>query len=168
MIEAAYEQRRRQVEGDLLARLHEVSPFFFERVVLRLLQAMGYGGLAGHGQVTSKSADGGIDGVIYEDKLGLDTVCIQAKRWEGNVGRPVVQGFVGSMDLHRSRKGVVLTTSSFSRDAVEFVDRIEGKKVVLIDGEQLCRLMVDYKIGVTITKTYELTDVSEDFFDEDV
>jgi restriction system protein len=128
---------------------------------------MGYGGVSGSGMVTPVSRDGGIDGVIYEDKLGLDTVCIQAKRWENNVGRRTVQEFVGSMDLHRSKKGVILTTSRFSSDALDYVDRIEGKKVVLIDGERLCELMMEYRVGVTTKRNYEVLDISEDFFDED-
>jgi restriction system protein len=101
---------------------------------------------------------GGIDGVIYEDKLGLDSVCIQAKRREGTVGRKTVQEFVGSMDLHRSRKGVIITTSDFSRDALDFVNRIEGKKVVLIPGKDLTRLMIEHRVGVTTTKIYELVE----------
>ena len=119
---------------EVLSRLKTCSPSFFEGVVVKLLMAMGYGGVAGHGAVTGKAGDGGIDGVIRQDKLGLDVVCIQAKRWEGPVGRPVVQGFVGSMDYIRARKGVIMTTSIFTKDAVDFVDRIEGKKVVLIGG----------------------------------
>ena len=135
--------------------------------MVKLLQAMGYGGVTGEALVTGRSGDAGIDGIIKEDKLGLDVVCIQAKRWEGTVGRPVIQGFVGSMDFVRARKGVILTTSQFSRDALEFVDRIEGKKVVLIDGSQLADLMIDHNVGVLPTKMYELKEVSNDFFDED-
>jgi restriction system protein len=166
-IEAAHEQLRQQLTGDLLQKVKDSSPYFFETIVLRLLQAMGYGGVSGSGMVTPVSRDGGIDGVIYEDKLGLDTVCIQAKRWENNVGRRTVQEFVGSMDLHRSKKGVILTTSRFSSDALDYVDRIEGKKVVLIDGERLCELMMEYRVGVTTKRNYEVLDISEDFFDED-
>jgi restriction system protein len=166
-IEVAHEQLNAELAADLLDKLKDCSPYFFEKVVLRLLRAMGYGGTTGRGVVTPASSDGGIDGIIYEDKLGLDSVCIQAKRWEGTVGRPTVQEFVGSMDLHRSRKGVVLTTSRFSRDAIEYVERIEGKKVVLIDGDELCRLMIEHRVGVATRQTYELFDVSEDFFDED-
>lgn len=166
IIEAAFQQHREQVESELLDAVKSSSPFFFEEVVVRLLRAMGYGGATGRGVVTPRAGDGGIDGVIHEDKLGLDTVVIQAKKWEGPVGRPTVQAFVGSMDFHRSRKGVVLTTSSFTRDACDYVDRIEGKKVVLIDGQELASLMVEYRIGVTPTKTYELVDVSQDFFDD--
>jgi restriction system protein len=135
-------------------------------VVVKLLMAMGYGGIAGEGTVRGGSGDGGIDGVIKQDKLGLDIVCVQAKRWEASVGRPVIQSFVGSMDLDRARKGVILTTSTFTRDAQDFVNRIEGKKVVLIRGERLAELMIEHNLGVTSTKTYELKEVSNDFFDE--
>jgi restriction system protein len=167
-IEAAHEQLRDQLTSDLLDKLLRTTPYFFEKVVLRLLQAMGYGGISGSGMLTPVSRDGGVDGVIYEDMLGLDTVCIQAKRWENTVGRRTVQEFVGSMDLHRSKKGVILTTSKFSLDAIDYVDRIEGKKVVLIDGEKLCELMIEHRVGVTPKRNYEVLDISEDFFDEDV
>jgi restriction system protein len=167
IMEAAYKERIDQVASDLLERLQMCNPFFFERVVVQLLRAMGYGGISGRGWVTQKSRDGGIDGVIYEDKLGLGNVCVQAKRWDGTVGRKTVQEFVGSMDLYRSRKGVIFTTSSFSNDALEYVERIEGKKVVLIAGEELARLMIEHRVGVTVTKTYEIVDVSQDFFDEE-
>ncbi len=128
---------------------------------------MGYGGVTGDSSVTGKSGDGGIDGIIKEDKLGLDVVCIQAKRWDGSVGRPVIQGFVGSMDYIRAKKGVILTTSQFKKDGLDFVDRIEGKKVVLIDGPTLAELMIEHNVGVNPTKRYELKEVSNDFFDED-
>jgi restriction system protein len=128
---------------------------------------MGYGGVTGDASVTGKSGDAGIDGIIKEDKLGLDVVCIQAKRWENSVGRPIIQGFVGSMDYIRARKGVILTTSQFTKDALDFVDRIEGKKVVLIDGPTLAGLMIEHNVGVKLTKVYELKEVSNDFFDED-
>jgi restriction system protein len=166
LIDASYQSLRRATTEELLTRLRSCSPSFFESVVVRLLMAMGYGGVTGHGTVTGKSGDGGIDGVIKQDKLGLDVVCIQAKRWDGAVGRPVVQGFVGSMDYIRARKGVIMTTSTFTKDALDFVDRIEGKKVVLIDGDRLAELMIEHGLGVTTTKAYELKEVSNDFFDE--
>ena len=166
LIDAAYKSLRQATAEDLVSKLKVCSPSFFESVVVRLLVAMGYGGVAGHGTVTGRSGDGGIDGVIKQDKLGLDVVCIQAKRWDGPVGRPVVQGFVGSMDYTRARKGVILTTSNFTKDAVDFVERIEGKKVVLINGDQLADFMIDHGLGVTTTKTYEIKEVSNDFFDE--
>ena len=166
LIDAAYQSLALATAEEVLSRLRTCTPGFFEGVVVKLLMAMGYGGVAGHGTVTGKSGDGGIDGVIRQDKLGLDVVCIQAKRWEGPVGRPVIQGFVGSMDYIRARKGVIMTTSTFTRDGFDFVDRIEGKKVVLIDGGRLADLMIEHNLGVTTTKTYELKEVSNDFFDE--
>ena len=167
LMDESFHALRRATADELLVKLRECSPGFFEKIVVKLLQAMGYGGVTGEALVTGRSGDAGIDGIIKEDKLGLDVVCIQAKRWEGTVGRPVIQGFVGSMDFVRARKGVILTTSQFSRDALDFVDRIEGKKVVLIDGPQLADLMIDHNVGVLPTKSYELKEVSNDFFDED-
>ncbi len=165
LIDESYQSLREKTAIDLLERLRTCSPAFFERIVVDLLMRMGYGGVAGQGMVTGKAGDGGIDGVIKQDKLGLDVVCIQAKRWEGVVGRPTIQGFVGSMESMGSNKGVMLTTSSFSKDAVEYAGRIL-KKVVLVDGEELADLMIDHNLGITITKTYELKEVSNDFFDE--
>jgi restriction system protein len=167
LLDASFNTLRKATIEDLLVRLKSCSPGFFEQVVVRLLRAMGYGGVAGDSSVTGKSGDGGIDGIIKEDKLGLDVVCIQAKRWDGSVGRPVIQGFVGSMDYIRAKKGVILTTSQFTKDALDFVDRIEGKKVVLIDGSALAELMIEHNVGVNPTKLYELKEVSNDFFDED-
>lgn len=167
LMDASFNTLRKATAEELLTRLHACSPAFFEQVVVRLLRAMGYGGVTGDASVTGKSGDGGIDGIIKEDKLGLDVVCIQAKRWDGSVGRPVIQGFVGSMDYIRAKKGVILTTSQFTKDAIDFVDRIEGKKVVLIDGPKLANLMIEHNVGVNPTKLYELKEVSNDFFDED-
>jgi restriction system protein len=166
LIDAAYKSLALTTVEEVLSRLKACSPPFFERVVVQLLMAMGYGGVAGHGLVTGKSGDAGIDGVIKQDKLGLDIVCIQAKRWDGSVGRPVIQGFVGSMDYVRAKKGVMITTSNFTKDAIDYVDRIEAKKVVLIDGFRLAELMIEHNLGVTMTKTYTLKEVSNDFFDE--
>jgi restriction system protein len=166
LIDGAYKSLRQATVDDLLSRLKACSPTFFQSVVVRLLMAMGYGGVAGQGAVTGKAGDGGIDSVIKQDKLGLDVVCIQAKRWDGPVGRPIIQGFVGSMDYIRAKKGVILTTSTFTKDAVDYVERIEGKKVVLINGDELANLMIDHGLGVTTTKTYEIREVSNDFFDE--
>jgi restriction system protein len=132
--------------------MKEMDTAFFEQVVVRLLQVMGYGGGVGSGEVTSYARDGGIDGVIRDDKPGLDVVCVQAKRWQGTVSRPVVQAFVGSIDLIRAKKGVILTTGRFSDDAKTFVDRMEGKWVVLIDRKRLAEFMIEHDVGV-ITKT---------------
>ena len=167
LFESSYAKLKAALSEELLGKLIESSPQFFEHIVVKLLHAMGYGGQFGEGRVTNYSHDGGIDGVISEDKLGLDVVCIQAKRWQGTVSRPTVQSFVGSMDLIRAKKGVVITTSDFSRDAYEFVDRIEGKRVVLMNGKQLAQFMIDHDVGVSVTGTYKIKEVSNDFFEED-
>lgn len=168
LIESSFQSLQKETEEELLSRLKACSPSFFERVVVQLLRAMGYGGVTGDGSVTGKSGDGGIDGIIKEDKLGLDVVCIQAKRYaDATVGRPIVQQFVGSMDFAQANKGVILTTSQFSSEAYDFVQRIVGKKVVLIDGQKVAGLMLDHNVGVSRTKVYELKDVSNDFFDAD-
>lgn len=168
LIESSFESLHNATAEELLTKLKTCSPAFFERVVVLLLRAMGYGGVTGDGSVTGKSGDGGIDGIIKEDKLGLDVVCIQAKRYsDSTVGRPTVQQFVGSMDFVQANKGVILTTSQFSKDAHEFVDRIVGKKIVLIDGPKLADFMIEHNVGITKTKIYELKEVSNDFFDED-
>ena len=161
--ETSFESLQKALAEELLGRLQESSPEFFEHIVVKLLQAMGYG----EGRVTNYSHDGGIDGVINEDKLGLDVVCIQAKRWQGTVSRPTVQAFVGSMDMIRAKKGVIISTANFSCDAIDFVDRIEGKRVVLINGQHLAQLMIDYDVGVSTIGTYKLKEVSNDFFEEE-
>jgi restriction system protein len=158
---------REALADELLGKIKGSSPRFFERLVVRLLVAMGYGGsLTDAGQAVGRSGDGGIDGIIKEDKLGLDVVCIQAKRWSDNsVGREAVQAFAGSMDGHRARKGVFITTSTFSKGACEFVRQIE-RRIVLIDGEQLAELMIDHGIGVTTVQTYLRKKLDTDFFEE--
>jgi restriction system protein len=122
--------------------------------------------MEGVGQVRGKPGGGGIDGLNKEDRLGLDAVYSQAKKWEGTVGRPAVQGFAGSMEGVRARKGVFITTSSFSKDAQEYVSRIE-RKIILIDGAQLAELMIDHDVGVTTARTYAVKKVDLDFFAED-
>jgi restriction system protein len=167
-LNASYNILHEATKDELLNRLKSSAPAFFEKAVVKLLVAMGYGGVGGEAKVTGQPGDGGIDGVIAEDKLGLDVICVQAKRYDHqSVGRPAVQAFVGSMDFVRSKKGVILTTSTFTQDARHFVDKIEGKKVVLVDGDMLADLMLAHDIGVTKTNTYELKEVSNDFFDEE-
>lgn len=167
-IESSYEAFRESLAAELLSRVRSVSPQFFERLVVDLLVRMGYGGSREDaGQAIGQSGDGGIDGIIKEDKLGLDAVCIQAKRWQAPVGRPVVQAFAGSLEGRRARKGVLLTTSSFTRDAEEYVKAIE-KRIVLIDGTELSRLMIDYGVGVDEVASYKLARIDEEYFDEDV
>ena len=167
LLEESFGILQEALKDELLTRLKNGSPAFFERAVLKLLSAMGYG-ITGGAQLTGQPGDGGIDGVIFEDKLGLDIVCVQAKRYaEASVGRPAIQQFSGSMDGYKAKKGVILTTSSFSKEAIAFVDRSEGKRVILIDGEQLAQLMIQHNVGVTTNKTYEVKVLSGDFFDED-
>jgi restriction system protein len=166
-LESTYQALRRELAEDLLEKVQQCSPRYFEQIVVDLLVAMGYGGShAEAGQKTRYTADGGVDGIIKEDKLGLDSIYLQAKRWEATVGRPVVQAFAGSLEGYRARKGVLITTSQFSSDAKEYVDRIE-KKIVLIDGEQLAQLMIDHNVGVTVQNTYVLKRVDGDYFEEE-
>jgi restriction system protein len=166
ILEAAYQELRRTLAQDLLDRVKQATPRFFEKLVVELLVAMGYGGsLKDAGEAVGQSGDGGIDGIIKEDKLGLDAIYIQAKRWESSVGRPVVQAFAGSLEGQRARKGVLITTSRFSSDATDYVSRIE-KKIVLIDGEQLSQLMIDHGIGVTESVTYKVRKLDLDYFEE--
>lgn len=151
--------------ADLLDRLKKCSPEFFEHVVVDLLVQMGYGGsLKSAGKAIGQSRDGGVDGVINEDKLGLDVVYIQAKRWEEAVGRPVVQAFAGSLEGLKARKGVLMTTSRFTDDAQEYVKRIE-KRIVLIDGATLARFLIEHNIGVTEVATYPVKKVDLDYFE---
>ncbi|MBC6937830.1 MAG: hypothetical protein DWB42_18655 [Chloroflexi bacterium] len=166
ILEASYQDLRTDLAKELLERVKACSPRFFEKLVVDLLLAMGYGGSRKDaGAAIGQSGDGGIDGIIKEDRLGLDIVYVQAKRWDGTVGRPVVQAFAGSLEGFRARKGVFITTSTFSKDAREYVERIE-KKIVLIDGEQLAQFMIDYGIGVTEVATYTVKKADQDYFGE--
>jgi restriction system protein len=163
-IESGYSQLRINLAAELLVRVKECSPDFFERLVVELLLAMGYGGSRQEaGQAVGKSGDGGIDGIIKEDRLGLDVIYIQAKKWEGVVGRPEVQKFAGALQGQRARKGIFLTTSSFTKDAVAFAAAIDSK-IVLIGGEELVALMIDHNIGVTPVASYEIKRVDTDYF----
>ena len=166
-LEEAYQTLRASLEAELLQRIKGASPAFFERLVVDLLVKMGYGGsFRDAGQAVGKSGDGGIDGIIKEDRLGLDVIYIQAKRWEAVVGRPEIQKFAGALQGHRARKGVFITTSDFTRDAHEFAGKIESK-IVLMDGLTLARLMVDNGVGVSLVGSYELRRVDSDYFTEE-
>lgn len=169
MLAKAYEQHRRAVEADILGRLHQVSPSRFEAIVIEVLVGMGYGGsIADAAQRIGRSGDGGLDGVIKEDPLGLDVVYVQAKRWEGSVGRPEIQKFAGSLQGARARKGIFIATSRFSREAIDYVDRIETR-IVLIDGGTLARLMFDHGVGLTVAKeqTYAVKQIDDTFYDDE-
>ena len=166
-LDTAYQRLREELESELLVQIKTASPSFFERLVVDLLVRMGYGGsLRDAGQAVGRSGDGGIDGIIKEDRLGLDAIYIQAKRWEGTVGRPDIQKFAGALQGHRARKGVFITTSSYSADALDFVSRIDSK-VVLIYGATLAKLMIDHGIGVSTTRSYELKKIDLDYFAEE-
>lgn len=167
MLEAAHAQMRAALVSDLLARVLGASPEFFERLVVVLLLKMGYGGSRPDaGQAVGRSGDEGIDGLISEDRLGLDVVYLQAKRWAGSVGRPELQKFVGALHGKRARKGVFITSGSFSAEAVAYVEKIEPK-VALLDGRRLAELMVDHEVGVATTRTYHVKRVDSDFFEEE-
>jgi len=161
----SYQDVRKGLIEELLQTVKSCSPTFFEKLVIDLLLAMGYGGTYDDaGQAIGKSGDDGIDGIIKEDRLGLDVVYIQAKRWEGPVGRPIVQAFTGSLEGNRARKGVLITTSRFTEEAKEYVKRIE-KRIVLIDGKTLAELMIDYNIGVYKKAEYIVKSIDSDYFD---
>ena len=167
-LDVAVDQLNDKLRADLLARVKKVAPQQFERLVVDLLLAMGYGFDESAGQVTRYSGDGGIDGLVHEDKLGLSSLFIQAKRYrEQNVGRPEVQQFLGALTGAGASKGVFITSSGFSREARDFAARLQNQKVVLIDGPQLARLMVEHDVGVTTAKTLAIKHVDSDYFDTD-
>ncbi|WAA13118.1 restriction endonuclease [Fervidibacillus halotolerans] len=168
ILESSYHTLRQELANELLERVKQCSPSFFEKLVIDLLVAMGYGGSRNDaGQAIGKSGDEGIDGIIKEDKLGLDVVYIQAKRWDNSVGRPIVQAFAGSLEGKRARKGVFITTSRFTKEARDYVKVIE-KKIVLIDGERLAQLMIDHDIGVSEQARYIIKRIDTDYFGDDV
>lgn len=165
-LERVHDELEKQLADDILERIKKAPPAFFERLVIDLLLAMGYGGSREDaGKTIGKSGDGGIDGVINEDRLGLDVLYVQAKRWEQPVGRPVVQAFTGSLEGVRARKGVLITTSTFTSDAQQYVRQIE-KKVVLIDGISLASLMIQHDVGVGVEATYQVKKLDSDYFPE--
>ena len=167
MLEDSYQKFRNNIASELLARVKASSPPFFERLVVELLLNMGYGGSRKEaGEAIGRAGDEGIDGVINEDRLGLDVIYLQAKKWDGTVGRPEVQKFVGALQGKRARKGVFITTGIFSGDAMEFVARVDPK-VVLIDGRQLAALMIDFNVGVTPVTSYETKRIDSDYFSEE-
>jgi len=166
-LQKSYESIRGDLAGQIVQRIANNSPQFFERLVVDLMVAMGYGGSrADAGKSIGGSGDEGIDGIIKEDRLGLDLVYLQAKRWEGTVGRPDVQKFVGALHGKRAKKGVFITTSKFSDDAKNYVETIDPK-VILIDGRMLAELMIDYGLGTTTTATFHVKRIDSDFFTEE-
>ena len=166
-LEYGYQQLRDELRQQVLKEVATVSPKFFERLVLKLLVEMGYGGtVRDAAKVVGGTSDEGIDGVIKEDRLGLDTIYVQAKRWQGVVGRPKLMEFVGALRGQKANKGVFITTSKFTNDAMDYVSKVDSK-VVLIDGEQLAELMIDFNIGVSPVMTYEIQRLDSDYFSEE-
>jgi restriction system protein len=166
-LDSAYVKIQDELAEEILQRVKSCSPGFFERLVVAVIVNMGYGGSQNDaGRAIGRSGDGGIDGIIKEDKLGLDAIYIQAKRWEGTVGRPEIQKFVGALTGQRAKKGLFITTSDFSADAKEYINRIDTK-IVLIDGEMLARLMIEHNVGVSTIHSYELKKIDEDYFAEE-
>jgi restriction system protein len=167
-IEFGYQKIRKELEIELLNRVKSCSPDFFERLVVDLLVKMGYGGSRRDaGKAVGKSGDGGIDGIIKEDKLGLDIVYIQAKRWDNTtVGRPEIQKFAGALQGYRAKKGIFITTSKFSQEAKDYVSIIDSK-IVLVDGQELAQLMIDNNIGVSTISIYEIKKIDSDYFTDE-
>jgi restriction system protein len=169
ILESAYQKIRKSLAAELISKVVELSPVFFEKLVVELLVKMGYGGsMQDAGKAIGKSGDEGIDGTIKEDKLGLDIIYIQAKRWKpGNVvGRPEIQKFVGALAGQGAKKGIFITTSNFTKEAIEYTPRNETK-IVLIDGTQLAQLMIDYNLGCSLQQTFEVKKIDGDYFGEE-
>lgn len=165
-IEIAYQTVRKGLASELLEKIMECSPEFFERLVVDVLVNIGYGGTRKEaGQAIGKSSDEGIDGIINEDRLGLEVVYIQAKRWKDTVGRPEIQKFVGALQGQNARKGVFITTSTFSTGAREYTNKLQSK-VVLINGQMLADLMIDSGVGVASIEVYEVKRIDSDYFSE--
>jgi len=168
-LDKAYQRIRKSLASELLSKVIDLSPAFFERLVIELLVKMGYGGsIKDAGKAIGKSGDEGIDGTIKEDKLGLDIIYVQAKRWKtGNVvGRPEIQKFVGALAGQGAKKGIFITTSSFTKEALDYTPKNETK-IVLIDGERLAQHMIDFNIGCTTQQIYELKKIDSDYFYEE-
>jgi restriction system protein len=168
IIDNAYQRIRKSLAQEIIDTVRSLSPSFFERLVVELLVKMGYGGsIEDAGKAVGKTNDEGIDGTIKEDKLGLDIIYIQAKRWQaGNtVGRPELHKFVGALAGHGAKKGIFITTSTFTKEARGYTPRNETK-IVLIDGEELAQLMIDYNLGVSLQRTYEIKRLDGDYFEE--
>ncbi|MDX2049333.1 MAG: restriction endonuclease [Chitinophagaceae bacterium] len=167
ILDTAYQKIRTSLELEVLSKLKSIHPSFFERIVVELLVKMGYGGsIQDAGKAIGKTGDEGIDGIIKEDKLGLDVIYVQAKRWDGNVGRPELHKFVGALAGQGAKKGIFITTSFFTKDARDYVPKNETK-IVLIDGDELASLMIDYNLGVSVQSTYEIKKIDQDYFEEE-
>lgn len=168
LLDTSYQSLRQDLAQEILEQIKNSPPKFFENLVVDLLIAMGYGGSRKDaGQAIGQVGDGGIDGIIKEDKLGLDAIYLQAKRWEGTVSRPVVQGFAGALMGRKARKGILITTSNFSQQAIDYANGIDNLKIILIDGKQLTQLMIDHNVGVTEESRYIVKKIDLDYFSEE-
>lgn len=164
LIEIGYKQIKNGLSLQLLNQIKDDSPDFFEKLVLDLLLKMGYGGSeTDSGELTQKGSDEGIDGIIKEDRLGLDKIYIQAKKWENNVGRPEIQKFVGALQGKRAKKGIFITTSTFSKDAYDYAQNLDVA-VILIDGKKLAEYMIENELGVTLKQNYKIFNIDSDYF----
>jgi len=167
LVRAGYDRLHESLRAQLLERVKQATPEFFENLVIELLVAMGYGGSRDDAaRVVGRSGDEGIDGIIKEDRLGLESIYVQAKRWENTVGRPTIQQFAGALQGQRARKGVLLTTSNFSREATDYAGSLQVS-IVLVDGLKLADLMIEFGIGVTEFETVRLKRLDEDYFVEE-
>jgi restriction system protein len=166
-IELGFGKINDQLKDDLLNQIMNTNPLFFEKLVLDVLVAMGYGGSKSEAaRITKMGGDGGIDGIINEDTLGLDIIYIQAKRWENNIGRPEIQKFAGALLGKNATKGVFITTSRYSQEALDYASSL-ATNIVLIDGNRLASLMIEYNVGVSIHHTYEIKKIDTDYFIDD-
>ncbi len=166
-IDAAYRELRSALAAELLDRVFEQSPEFFERLVLDVLHAMEYGGIQDDAtERLGQSGDEGVDGVIRQDRLGLDLIYVQAKRWTNTVGRPEIQKFFGALMGKRATKGVFITTSTFSSDAIDYADGVTPR-IILVDGKELAELMIDHGVGVSVSRSYGIRRVDLDYFTTD-
>lgn len=164
-IETAIQKLNQDLATDII-QIKKSSPAFFEKLVVDLLLKMGYGGTRKDaGQTVGRSGDGGIDGIINEDRLGLDVIYIQAKRWENSVGRPEIQKLAGTLQGFRAKKGIFITSSTFTKEARDFVSRIDSR-IILIDGQNLAQLMIEHNVGVTPFVSYEVKKIDSDYFTE--
>ena len=163
-IEKGVRQIQRELQDEVLDRVRQLPPEGFEQLVLRLLVGMGYGGSMADVQGVARGADSGVDGVVNQDHLGLDRIYIQAKRWEGSVGRPIIQGFVGALAGVGASKGVIMTTSTFAQPAHDYVRTLTDRRIVLVDGQRMSELMLKHGIGVSTKQTVVIQRMDEDFF----
>lgn len=162
--ELAYENLKSELISEILQNLKNCPPQYFEKIVVEVLVKMGYGGsIKDAGKAVGRSGDEGIDGIIKEDRLGLDIIYVQAKRWENVVGRPEIQKFAGALQGQRAKKGIFITTSTFTKDAIEFVSKIDSK-IILIDGNNFAEYMIDFNVGVSVISTFEIKKIDIDYF----